>query len=53
MNKSTIRDGWGILYNASLHITDQAAIDLIRQIRIDNMEAFAKQWAQHRNIQVD
>lgn len=52
MPKSTIRDGWGILLNASAHITDEKAIALLAQVRLANFETFSHEWALNRAVVV-
>lgn len=49
MPKSTIRDGWGILLNASAHITDEKAIALLAQVRLANFLTWSHEWARNRN----
>lgn len=48
--KSTIRDGWGILLNASSHITDKDAIALLASVRLSHFEIFSREWALNRAV---
>lgn len=48
--KSSIRDGWGLLLNASSHITNPDAIKLLESTRLANFESWSRQWVNHSSL---